>query len=275
MTVCAARSPWRAGRGPTRSRSGPPWQRCGFDASGGGIRRTREGGHLGSAATSSGFTVMGRRKGGPDVGPTRWGLPFQNAAGSGARLTGPARARRRLPPAAARQCIELAPTETSGNSSASDPATTAGPCRAGHSTGSFAGLGRPVTKIGGCRPRRGLCLSRVTPSGPRNRHGTSTVDLAQAGHPRRGCRCPVNFEHLVPGLAPNPSGSPTFGGRDAVLRGRLVGRCLAASRLCLFNALFGLRPATVQLLRAQLCYLPSQSKHDYGNPTLSITFRVT
>jgi hypothetical protein len=42
-----------------------------------------------------------------------------------------------------------------------------------------------------------------------------------------------------------------------------------------FNALFGLRPATVRLLRAQLCYLPSQSKHDCGNPTLSITFRVT
>jgi hypothetical protein len=58
----------------------------------------------------------------------------------------------RLPPAAARQCIELAPTGTSGDSSASDPATTAGSCHAGHSTGSWAGLGRPFPEIGGCRP---------------------------------------------------------------------------------------------------------------------------
>ena len=57
-----------------------------------------------------------------------------------------------------------------------------------------------------------------------------------------------------------------------------AGLLVAASLLAAFvysNALFGLRPVTVQLLRAQLCYLPSQSKHDYGNPTLSITFRVT
>jgi hypothetical protein len=57
-----------------------------------------------------------------------------------------------------------------------------------------------------------------------------------------------------------------------------AGLLVAASLLAAFaylNALFGLRPATVQLLRAQLCYLVSQSKHDYGNPSLSISFRVT
>ena len=33
------------------------WKRCGFDASGGGIPPDARGGHLGSAATSTGFTV--------------------------------------------------------------------------------------------------------------------------------------------------------------------------------------------------------------------------
>jgi hypothetical protein len=56
--------------------------------------------------------------------------------------------------------------------------------------------------------------------------------------------------------------------------GLLVAASLLAA-FAYFNALFSRRPATAQLLRAQLCYLPSQSKHDYGNPTLSITFRVT
>jgi hypothetical protein len=56
--------------------------------------------------------------------------------------------------------------------------------------------------------------------------------------------------------------------------GLLVAASLLAA-FAYFNALFNLRPATVQVRRAQLCYLPSQSKHDNGNPTLSITFRVT
>ena len=41
------------------------------------------------------------------------------------------------------------------------------------------------------------------------------------------------------------------------------------------NDLFSLGPRYLQLLRAELCHLASQSKHDCGNPTLSTSFRVT
>ena len=82
----------------------------------------------------------------------------------------------------------------------------------------------------------------------------------------------MNFEHYYQ--------RPILGGRrpEVAMLCFEAGLLVAASLLAAFayfNALFGLRPATVRLLRAQLCYMPSQSKHDYGNPTLSITFRVT
>jgi hypothetical protein len=101
------------------------------------------------------------------------------------------------------------------------------------------------------------------------------VGLAQAGHARRGL--PREFRAPGSGLLPAPNPSAARRSEVAMLCFE-AGLLVAASLLAAFaylNALFGLRPATVQLLRAQLCYLVSQSKHDYGNPSLSISFRVT
>ena len=48
------------------------------------------GGHLGSAATSSGFTVdLGRRNGAPDMGPPRRGLPTRSSPSSLSNSGGP------------------------------------------------------------------------------------------------------------------------------------------------------------------------------------------
>ena len=62
-------------------------ERCGFDASGGGIRRTREGG-VSVAATSTGFTVIYGKKEGrtrrvtTSAGSPHAGHPRPNIAAS-------------------------------------------------------------------------------------------------------------------------------------------------------------------------------------------------